>query len=149
MNKKTSNVKTNTDFLRNKTPVVTSCETMTSRILAAEKSTESMSSSSASSFSKVTSDSSEVYVPSSSTTCSEHIEYETSTLQEDRKRSTLLLIEKKSRFYLGVLKGVYILIKLIESWENISYVDILITLKKIRTNDVYVRLADDFGVKFI
>ncbi|KAJ8933318.1 hypothetical protein NQ314_014090 [Rhamnusium bicolor] len=59
-------------------------------------------------------------------------------------RRTEYLCEKKSRFYLGLPEHVYQVVKFIVEVEKIHHVDVLITLKKIRTVDVYARLADDF-----
>ncbi|KAJ8947640.1 hypothetical protein NQ314_008573 [Rhamnusium bicolor] len=61
-----------------------------------------------------------------------------------RRNSTEYLCEKKSRFYLGLPEHVYQVVKFIVEVEKIHHVDVLITLKKIRTDDVYARLADDF-----
>ncbi|KAJ8972414.1 hypothetical protein NQ314_000193 [Rhamnusium bicolor] len=60
-----------------------------------------------------------------------------------RRNSTEYLCEKKSRFYLRLPEHVY-QVKFIVEVEKIHHVDVLITLKKIRTDDVYARLADDF-----
>lgn len=61
-----------------------------------------------------------------------------------RRNSTEYLCEKRSRFYLGLPEHVYQVVKFIVEVEKIHHVDVLITLKKIRTDDVYARLADDF-----
>ncbi|KAJ8910535.1 hypothetical protein NQ315_013498 [Exocentrus adspersus] len=65
-------------------------------------------------------------------------------LSMGRRNSTEYLCKKKSRFYLGLPEHVYQVVKFIIEVEKIHHVDVLITLKKIRTDDVYARLADDF-----
>lgn len=60
-----------------------------------------------------------------------------------------MLIEKQSRFYLGLPQRTYYLVKMLSNWINSSYVDILITLKKIRLDDVYIRLRNDFGISAV
>lgn len=67
-------------------------------------------------------------------------------LAEQRQNTTVKLIEHNSRFYLGLEKPIYILVKFITDWQDISYRNVLITLKKIRLDDVYFRLGVDFGV---
>lgn len=73
-------------------------------------------------------------------------ELENSTLATTRRNTTVTLIENNSKFYLGLPKKNYILIKLLEQWAKMNYINILIVLKKIKLNDVYNRLADDFGM---
>lgn len=57
-----------------------------------------------------------------------------------------MVLETASRFYLGLPKDVYFVVKLIEGLRPIRSLDILITLKKIRLNDPYFRLGMDFGL---
>lgn len=64
---------------------------------------------------------------------------------KDRLRFTIHLIEKNSRFYLGLPSDVYFLTKHLVEAAKVKTVDVLITLKKIKLNDAYIRLADDFG----
>lgn len=65
---------------------------------------------------------------------------------QSRKASSIHLIESQSRFYLGLLQKIYNLIKMLTSWVDCQYVDILITLKKIRLNDAYAISGNDFGI---
>lgn len=69
--------------------------------------------------------------------------------KETRKNTSILLIEKQSRFYLGLPQRTYYLVKMLSNWIDSSYVDILITLKKIRLDDVYIRLGNDFGISAV
>ncbi|KAJ8931195.1 hypothetical protein NQ314_015928 [Rhamnusium bicolor] len=57
-----------------------------------------------------------------------------------------LIIKEHSRFYLGLPEDAYFLVKLLESEAEISHTNIFIILKKIRLNDLYYRLAVDFGL---
>lgn len=57
---------------------------------------------------------------------------------QERKKSLIHLTEVKSRFYC--------LIKLAETYAKLPYVDILVTLRKIRLHDVYSRIGDDFDL---
>lgn len=82
------------------------------------------------------------YIPSQSSSDpdSENIE------GQQRQRLSIALIEKKSRFYLGLPENVYHIVKFITEIEKIKYMDVLISLKKIRVGDPYSRLADDFDL---
>lgn len=84
------------------------------------------------------------------TTSSNTWSLETSKLSiiqnESRKVSSIHLIETQSRFYLGLPQKLYNVIKMLTRWVDCPYVDILITLKKIRLNDAYTRLGNDFGI---
>ena len=66
------------------------------------------------------------YSPSSlwSTTCG-------TQSQVNRLVSTLMLMEIKTRFYLGLPQEVYIFVKEVSTHTNVSHRDILITLKKL------------------
>lgn len=59
---------------------------------------------------------------------------------------TLLIIENHSRFYLGLPKEMFFLVKLLENESKINYRNILVIIKKIRLNDPYYRLALDFSL---
>lgn len=61
-----------------------------------------------------------------------------------RRKSTLFLLQTKSRFYLGLPKEVYSSVKFVSEVAEIRHLDVLVTLKKIRTNHVYGMLGDDF-----
>lgn len=63
-----------------------------------------------------------------------------------RAASTITLLEIKSRFYLGLPEDTYVYVHHISDQAQVSYRDVLITLKKIRVDDVYERLADDFDM---
>lgn len=66
--------------------------------------------------------------------------------KENRRQSTIELIKIRSQFYLGLPKYDYGLVSFLENRCRLNYVNVLITLKKIRTNDSHSRLADDFGI---
>lgn len=78
------------------------------------------------------------YVPSSSST-SDYNEQVT-----DRQKTTIVLMESKSRFYLGIPQDVYLIVQYLSEYSQVTYRNVLITLKKIRLNDPYSRLGDDF-----
>lgn len=59
---------------------------------------------------------------------------------------TLSIVEKHSRFYLGLPEDTYFMIKILEFEAKVIYRNILIVLKKIRLNDAFYRLALDFGI---
>lgn len=63
-----------------------------------------------------------------------------------RRNSTLVLIEKNQRLYLGLDSENYFIIKLLTGKTGIAYTAILILLRKIRLNDSFSVLAEDFGV---
>ncbi|GBP65775.1 hypothetical protein EVAR_30833_1 [Eumeta japonica] len=82
----------------------------------------------------------------STSDCSELIE-------EDKKQEaskileyTLLKITKNPRFYIGVPKSCYYLIDIIKEKTNIPANHILMCLKKIRLNNPFRELADDFSM---
>lgn len=72
--------------------------------------------------------------------------YENSQKTATRRKSTIQVVESNSKFYLGLPQEIYILVHFITENESIIYRDVLITLKKIRLDDAYFRLATDFGV---
>ncbi|KAJ8911815.1 hypothetical protein NQ315_014240 [Exocentrus adspersus] len=82
-----------------------------------------------------TSQSHSEYLPSSPSTSEEIVKIEQSNFEELRRRSTVALIEKKSRFYLGLPKHTYCLVKLLTEWVHIDHTH----------GDTHSRLADDFG----
>lgn len=59
---------------------------------------------------------------------------------------TLLKINRNPRVYIGVPKDCYYLIDLIENNINIPPVHLLMCLKKIRLNNSFKELADDFSI---
>lgn len=61
----------------------------------------------------------------------------------ERQKSTIILMETKSRFYLGIPRETYLLVKLLSKHVRVTYRNVLITLKNIRLNDTYSRLGDD------
>ncbi|KOB68050.1 Uncharacterized protein OBRU01_12991 [Operophtera brumata] len=74
-------------------------------------------------------------------------------MQDDKKQEasqilkyTLLKIIKDPRSYIGVVKNCYYLIGIIEENTNISATHILMCLKKIRLNNPFRELADDFSI---
>lgn len=67
-------------------------------------------------------------------------------LKELSKKRIKLVIESASRFYLGLPRDVYFILKIIPNMRPISYLHILVTLKKIRLNDPYFRIGMDFGI---
>lgn len=74
-------------------------------------------------------------------------------IQDDKKKEasqileyTLLKISKSPRFYIGVPKDCYYLIDLLEKFTNIPAIHILLCLKKIRLNNPFKEIADDFSI---
>lgn len=74
-------------------------------------------------------------------------------MQDDKKQEasqilkyTLFKIIKNPRSYIGVVKNCYYLIGIIEENTNISATHILMCLKKIRLNNPFRELADDFSM---
>lgn len=63
---------------------------------------------------------------------------------EGRRKSTFFLLETKSRFYLGIPREIYKVVTFVSEIAQLRPLDILVTLKKIRTNHVYTMLGDDF-----
>lgn len=63
-----------------------------------------------------------------------------------RRQSTISLLETKSRFYLGIPEEIYHIVEYICEIGKIRHVDVLISLKKIRTGHVYQMIADDFEI---
>lgn len=61
--------------------------------------------------------------------------------------SELVKIEKNPRLYTGLPDDAYFVIKILCEKGQLSKADVLLTLKKIRTNDSFKRLAIDFGYK--
>lgn len=68
-------------------------------------------------------------------------------IKELSKKRILLVIENNSRFYLGLPQEIYFLVKLLcKEHVALKYLDVLLSLKKIRLNDPFLRLSIDFGV---
>ncbi|GBM78426.1 hypothetical protein AVEN_96767-1 [Araneus ventricosus] len=92
------------------------------------------------------SDDSYVCSPSSS----DSIYSEQSSDTEDYKKllrtGTILAIEKKPFLNLGVPKECFFIVSLLSKKTNCPHVNVLITLKKIRLNDPYAILAQQFGM---
>ncbi|GBL87999.1 hypothetical protein AVEN_133671-1 [Araneus ventricosus] len=92
------------------------------------------------------SDDSYVCSPSSS----DSIYSEQSSDTEDYKKllrtGTILAIEKKHCLNLGVPKECFFIVSLLSKKTNCPHVNVLITLKKIRLNDPYAILAQQFGM---
>lgn len=88
------------------------------------------------------------YTPhaSSSSTSSTNVSYKKAPQKQTNLNLTVSNIESNSRFYLGLPQDEYFLIRLTCEISPITYTDVLITIKKIRLNDPYVRLAIDFGM---
>lgn len=90
--------------------------------------------------------SSSEFVPSTSSSSEELSEVTFGLLKETRQKTTLQVIEQHPRFYLGLSSDVFNIVKLICRKQNISYISVLISLKKIRVDDSYFRLSQDFGL---
>ncbi|XP_022900416.1 uncharacterized protein [Onthophagus taurus] len=88
------------------------------------------------------------YMPhaSSSSTSSTNVSYKKAPQKQTNLNLTVSNIESNSRFYLGLPQDEYFLIRLTCEISPITYTDVLITIKKIRLNDPYMRLAIDFGM---
>lgn len=56
------------------------------------------------------------------------------------------MLPLQTKFYLGLPKGAYFIVKTVTEITNLGSIVILITLKKIRLNDPYERLGLDFGI---
>lgn len=82
----------------------------------------------------------------SSSDCSE-------MLQDDKRSEDLIALEctlkkikESPRSYIGIPLSCYYLINLIQKQTNIPFNHILLCLKKIRLNNSFRELADDFGI---
>ncbi|XP_048487349.1 uncharacterized protein LOC119692329 isoform X1 [Plutella xylostella] len=108
---------------------------------------------------KEQSDSDTSYTPSdepSSSIKSLHMEFtsDCSEMLEDDKRTedlntlecTLKKIKKNPRSYIGIPLNCYYLVNLISEQTGIPFNHILLCLKKIRLNNSFRELADDFGI---
>lgn len=82
------------------------------------------------------------YTPSSSDTTSE----DERDIKQNRLISTVSILEKYPKFFIGIPKNTYDIIKMISEECKVPKKHVLITLKKIRLNDSYFRLALDFGL---
>lgn len=67
-------------------------------------------------------------------------------LLSSRMESTISLMERNSRFYLGLPQECYKLLSILTNTCRVSYRDILIIFKKLRLNDPLVRLGHDFDL---
>ncbi|XP_045497584.1 uncharacterized protein LOC123695719 [Colias croceus] len=74
-------------------------------------------------------------------------------IEDDKKREdfnslecTLMKIRKNPRSYIGVPFSCFNLVNLIEKQTNIPFDHILLCLKKIKLNNSFRELADDFGI---
>lgn len=110
-----------------------------SRLIRESKASTSKSSSFSSTFSTT-------FAATSSTSDHELSNVDNEMLGGKRRQTTCQLIENNSRFYLGIPKNVFLLIKFMTSVTDLTPRDIFICLKKIRLNDVNFRLALDFGI---
>lgn len=93
-----------------------------------------------------TSDVSSYYSPSESTSSGSVTLKMNLQLRKTVSEHQILFLEARSRFYLGLPHDVYFVVKKIQLHCDLTHTDVLITLKKIRLNDAYVRLSDDFCV---
>ncbi|KAL4709401.1 hypothetical protein ACJJTC_001197 [Scirpophaga incertulas] len=84
------------------------------------------------------SDSESLYYSDSIETCEMHF---------NSQKNTILKIESNSKLYLGIPKQSYFVINLLIENVRCPFVNILITLKKIKLNDSYQRLEIDFNTK--
>ncbi|KAL4706943.1 hypothetical protein ACJJTC_005212 [Scirpophaga incertulas] len=78
--------------------------------------------------------------------CSELIQDDKQKESTQMLQCTLLRIYRNPRAYIGVPKDCYYLIDLIEKNTNIPPIHILMCLKKIRLNNSFKELADDFSI---
>lgn len=82
----------------------------------------------------------------SSSDCSEFIEYDKKKEASKMLECTLYKIMKNPRSYIGVPISCYYLVDLIQNQTNISANHILLCFKKIRLNNSFRELADDFAM---
>lgn len=59
---------------------------------------------------------------------------------------SLFLIEKRSKFYLGLPNECYFVLSILQKYVKCEFVKILIVLKKIKTDSTYLELGDNFGM---
>lgn len=72
--------------------------------------------------------------------------YEEELLKSTSVSRTIQIIKKKPQHYIGVPENCYFIIELLSKAANISENNIMLILKKIRLNNSFVELADDFGI---
>lgn len=82
----------------------------------------------------------------SSSECSELVEEKQKQKATDSIQSTINKIMKNPRFYIGVPKNCYFLIDIIMREINIPLHHLLLCLKKIRLDNKFQELADDFAM---
>lgn len=82
----------------------------------------------------------------STSDCSELIDHDKKEEASTILKYTLIKVMKNPRSYLGVPKSCYFLISTIEQLTNIPANHILLCLKKIRLNNPFRELADDFSM---
>jgi len=58
----------------------------------------------------------------------------------------MTLIEKKPKMYLGIPDNAFFIIKLLNQETGITREEICLTRHKIKLNDTFSRLGDEFGV---
>lgn len=83
---------------------------------------------------------------SSSELSSDLAESQQKSLLQSRKDTTLMIIEKNPKLYLGIPVQAYILVNFLSKWTKVSHTNIMITLKKIKQNDSFSRMSDDFAI---
>lgn len=103
--------------------------------------TPSVSSISASSYSPSTAS-----FKQSSSDCSEFRREDEKRVSHQILQQTISKITRNPRAYIGVPKNCYNIIQLIEETTNISASNILMCFKKIRLNNPFRELADDFSI---
>lgn len=82
----------------------------------------------------------------STSDCSEMIDDDKMKEDLNALECTLKRIQKTPRSYIGIPKNCYYLVNLIKEQTNIPFNHILLCLKKIRLNNSFRELADDFGI---
>ncbi|CAH1997137.1 unnamed protein product [Acanthoscelides obtectus] len=66
-------------------------------------------------------------------------------LKTSKEELEISKLENNSRFFLGLPEDCFYIVNLLVEEGGLDYIDVLITMKKIRTNDQFSRIGIDFG----
>lgn len=91
-------------------------------------------------------ESTEIYEPETSTVSESDIQCQLELLKASSASRTVEFIKINPRHYIGVPLECYFFTELLSKESKININNILLILKKIRLNNSFVELADDFGI---
>lgn len=86
------------------------------------------------------------YLPSEETISEETVKQNTLEQKKLARNMKMTIIQNKPKMYFGIPDNAFFFIQLLSKETGISIMNICLTVTKIKLNDSFARIGDDFGV---